>query len=130
MPYGVVATDVAEAESCVTPGRLVYRLVLEDAGQEIGVVSMSDALPVDADRFTLTDTVEARVRAEDVCQAVEPLGPDASIALIAPSGASLYVASELPGEGTVTVSLTGSFADDGVPFGTSPPEPSRIDLPD
>jgi hypothetical protein len=43
MPHGRIATDVAEPESGVTPGRLVYRLVLEDARQEIRVVSMSYA---------------------------------------------------------------------------------------
>ena len=43
VPYGRIATDVAEAESCVTPGRLVYRLVLKDARQEIGVISMAYA---------------------------------------------------------------------------------------
>jgi hypothetical protein len=31
VPHGRIATDVPEPESCVTPGRLVYRLVLEDA---------------------------------------------------------------------------------------------------
>src|SRR5258706_15588927 len=60
MSHGRPATDVAEAKSRVTPRGLVYRLIPEEADEEIGVVSMTDARDGQYNRGTAWLTTAAK----------------------------------------------------------------------
>lgn len=107
----------------------VLDLVFERLVADSFLVGTEDR-PPDLRPPDIAAVADVEVTGDGTCIDARTTGPSPRIDLMVPSGASVYIAPETDGMGSVILSLTGSFSAPERPIDLDPARPTTIGVPD